>query len=522
MDIELSAFHFLRPFWLLLLFPGVLFPLLWRRRHDLVRHLDGIIAPHLLRSLVVAPADSRRLRPVYLLGVLLALGAVAAAGPSWQQDRPDFLDNRAPLILALDLSPSMDANDVPPTRLIAAQHKLRDLVRRRAGTRTALIAYAGSAHLVLPATDDPGLLDGFLQALSSALIKPGGKDVLGVVGLARHLIDAEGEPGTLVLFTDGADPGQFERIGEALRGSRLQVLVVAVGSKEGGMLRNADGQNQALDGKGLEGLARAADAPLGSLTLNDDDLDWIELHAQRHFQATRGAEQQLLWKDAGYWLCWPLALLALLGMRKGWRVNWLSGWLLFLSLGWPVAPVSAGPLADAFLTADQQGRWAFEHGRYPQAAALFSDPYWKGIAAYHAADYAVALDSFARVDTAQADFYLGNTYVRLSRFAQAIGAYRRALHRQREFPEARANLALAEALQKDHDAQQEAGAPAKQPDNVVLDKPPGAGKTVTLTVERGGSDEQWLNNLGTSPAQFLQRKFLLQDSARRSPAGGAP
>lgn len=315
MDIELSAFHFLRPFWLLLLFPGVLFPLLWRRRHDLVRHLDGIIAPHLLRSLVVAPADSRRLRPVYLLGVLLALGAVAAAGPSWQQDRPDFLDNRAPLILALDLSPSMDANDVPPTRLIAAQHKLRDLVRRRAGTRTALIAYAGSAHLVLPATDDPGLLDGFLQALSSALIKPGGKDVLGVVGLARHLIDAEGEPGTLVLFTDGADPGQFERIGEALRGSRLQVLVVAVGSKEGGMLRNADGQNQALDGKGLEGLARAADAPLGSLTLNDDDLDWIELHAQRHFQATRGAEQQLLWKDAGYWLCWPLAL----GPWRCWR-----------------------------------------------------------------------------------------------------------------------------------------------------------------------------------------------------------
>ena len=167
MTLDLAAFHFLRPLWLLLMVPGILLPLLWLRRHDIKRQLRDIIAPHLVASLVITPARERTLHPIHLLASLLVLGGLAAAGPTWQQDIPDFLDDRAPLILAVDLSASMDADDVPPTRLAAIRHKLHDLVQRRAGARTALIAYAGSAHLVLPATEDPALLDTFIQALAT-------------------------------------------------------------------------------------------------------------------------------------------------------------------------------------------------------------------------------------------------------------------------------------------------------------------------------------------------------------------
>ncbi|MFJ3259885.1 VWA domain-containing protein [Pseudomonas sp. NPDC086581] len=519
MDIDLSAFHFLRPVWLLLLLPGILLPLLWSRRHDLARRLDGIIAPHLLQHLVITPVDQHRVRPVQLLGALLVVGGVAASGPTWEQDRPAFMANRAPLILALDLSPSMAANDVPPSRIEAAKHKLHDLIARRPGSSTALIAYAGSAHLVLPATQDAALLDSFLQALSPGLIQSEGKDALGAIEKAVQLLAAEQSPGTLVLLTDGADKQQFDAIDKALRGSDLQVLVLAVGSQDGGLL--AGGQQDSagrpllatFDAEGLKGLADAADAPLGSLTLNDDDLDWIELHAQQHFQAAQGDERQLHWKDAGYWLCWPLLLLVLLSVRKGWKVHWLSALLLAASLGGLPQPARAGVLADAFFTADQQGRWAFEHGHYPQAAARFRDPFWKGLAAYHAADYPLALASFARLDTAQAYFYLGNTYVRLSKFDQAIGAYRQALARQAVFPQATANLALALALQKDREDQQEAGPPDEKPDQEVFDNTADKGKNVVLKKGAAESDEQWLNNLSTSPAQFLRRKFMLQDAA---------
>lgn len=168
-----------------------LLPLLWHHNRDLQRRLRGNIAEHLLPHLLVTPQDHQRLRPVHLLCVMLIFGSLACAGPTWEQDRPGFLENRAPLIIAVDLSPSMDANDIQPSRLEAIKQKLHDLTQRRAGARTALIAYAGSAHLVLPSTDDPALLDTFIQALSSGLIGKPGKNVRAVIDQAKRLLSAE-------------------------------------------------------------------------------------------------------------------------------------------------------------------------------------------------------------------------------------------------------------------------------------------------------------------------------------------
>jgi Ca-activated chloride channel family protein len=526
MEINLSDVHFLRPLWLLLALFGAVLPLLWRRGRDLQRRLRGNIAEHLLPHLLITPQDHQRLRPVHLLCALLILGAVAAAGPTWEQDRPDFLENRAPLIVAVDLSPSMDASDVQPTRLEAAKHKLHDLIQRRAGARTALIAYAGSAHLVLPPTDDPALLDTFIQALGSGLIDKPGKDVGAVIDQAKRLLSAEKTPGSLLLITDGADTAQLDGLDKRVGDSPLQVLVLAVGSEDGGVIHDASGQPRtdangrpalgSFDQVAIKQLASALDAPLGSLTLTDDDLDWIELHAQQHFQSASAEQRELHWKDAGYWLCWPLLLLALINVRKGWSVNWMPALALAIGLGWPAEPAHANALADAFFTRDQQGRWAFEHEHLPQAAALFVDPYWKGVAAYHAADYDLALATFARLDTSQAYFYLGNIYVRRFKFDQAIAAYTQALKLQPQFPEATANLALAQALLEDTESA-EKNAPETKPDEVKFDKAPGKGQSKAVQTEQAASDALWLQNLTTSPAKFLKQKFSLQDQQGARP-----
>ena len=526
MDINLSDFHFLRPLWLLLVPFAALLPVLWRRSRDLQRRLRGNIAEHLLPHLLITPQDSHRFRPVHLVCAVLILGAIAAAGPTWEQDRPDFLENRAPLIIAIDLSPSMDANDVQPTRLEAAKHKLHDLIQLRAGARNALIAYAGSAHLVLPATDDPALLDTFIQALSTELIGNPGKNIGAVIDQAKRLLAAEKTPGTLLLITDGADTSQLAGLEKQLDGSGLQVLILAVGSEDGGVIHDANGQVRtdsngrpalgSFDQAALKQLASVMDAPLGSLTLNNDDLDWIELHAQQHFQSASDEQRELHWKDAGYWLCWPLLLLAFLSVRKGWSVNWMAGLLLALGLGMQPAPAQANALTDAFFTPDQQGRWAFEHEHFPQAAAHFVDPYWKGIAAYNAADFDLALASFTRLETPQAYFYLGNIYVRRFKFDEAIAAYNQALKLQPQFPEATANLALAIALQKDTESAEQ-DAPEVKPDEIKMDKAPGKGQNKAVETEQAASDAQWLENLTTSPAKFLKQKFSLQDQA-----GGKP
>ncbi|MGO4401139.1 vWA domain-containing protein [Achromobacter sp. PAB15] len=543
MDVDLSAFHFLRPWWLLAVPLALL--LLWLGRAQGGRVGWGsTIAPALLPYLIVNAPGSRGPRPIHAVAALLMLGGIAAAGPTWQQDLPPFLDNQAPLIVAVDLSPSMDAADVPPSRLQAAKHKLHDLLARRAGAKTGLIAYAGSAHLVLPPTDDPSLVDLFIQSLSTELIAAPGKDAAGAINVAASVLKSTQAGGTVLLVTDGADTSQLPQVEQLAKAADFQILVLAAGASDGGVLRDARGQPRMdKDGKPVLGtfdagaikqLADAARAPLGSLTLNDDDLDWVTLHAQRHFQDVQNAGQAVHWKDVGYWLCWPLAILALLCLRRGWNVNWLAG-LMLASLAGLYAPntyanpnASANPvasaIANAFFTPDQQGRWAYEHHDYTRAAALFQDPYWKGRAAYDAGDYSLALAAFARLDTAEANFYLGNTQARLRHYDDALAAYDRALRQRADFPEAKKNRELVAKLQAAIEAEQEDDNNNEKPDDVARDNKKGAGKMTQVEVAKASSDDVWLRNLSLSPAGFLKQKFAIEDARRGAsvPTGARP
>lgn len=502
--MDLSAFHFLRPWFLL----GVaLAAALWwagRAGQAGIGRGHGI-APHLLPYLTVRVAGARGPRPLDLLALFLALASVAAAGPAWQRDEPGFLDNTAPLVVAVDLSASMDATDVPPSRLEAAKQTVLDLAARRAGAKTGLIAYAGSSHLVLPPTDDRDLLDLFVQALSIGLIQSEGRDVAGAIDLAAQVLAAERAGGTLLLMTDGAAPADAVRQ-RAQAAANLQVLIMAVGRSQ---------PQGGIDEAALRDMARAAGAPLGSLTASADDLDWITLHAQQHFEAVQDAlSGPPHWKDAGYWLCWPLALLALVAVRRGWRVSWqacLVGGVL--ALGAP-PDTRAGGLADAFLTPDQQGRLAFERGDYQAAAAHYTDPYWKGRAAYAAGDYAAALKAFSQLTSADAYFYVGNTQVRLRRYDAALAAYDRALALKPGWEPAVVNRGIVTRLLAAM-SQEQQGEQAEPPDQTIADRSAKAGQLATVQVQQAASAEVWLRNLTLSPARFLRGKFAAQDAGVR-------
>ncbi|MNV38095.1 hypothetical protein D3C71_1296330 [compost metagenome] len=113
--------------------------------------------------------------------------------------------------------------------------------------------------------------------------------------------------------------------------------------------------------------------------------------------------------------------------------------------------------------------------------------------------------------------------MKLFKFPEAILAYQQALKQQPDFPEAKANLALARALQQDHEDQQEAGTPDEKPDQTLEDQTPAkGGKSQQQQTPQASSDQLWLSNLNTSPAQFLKRKFLLQDAASERATEPAP
>lgn len=169
---------------------------------------------------------------------------------------------------------------------------------------------------------------------------------------------------------------------------------------------------------------------------------------------------------------------------------------------------------DLIATHDQQGRWSFDHGDYKRAAQRFDDPMWKGRAQYLAGDYADALETFSRIDTSHAYFYIGNTLTHLKDYEGAIKAYGHALARQPEFAAARANRELVQKLVKDEKDEGDESTTLK-PDQIDIQKKKGKDGKQMLVQGPRPSEDAWRRNLNTSPAAFLHQRFAQE-------AGSAP
>src|SRR5262249_57312205 len=106
------------------------------------------------------------------------------------------------LMIAIDVTAAMVSSDVAPTRLERAKQKIRDLLAARAGARTGLIAYAGTAHLVMPLTDDRAVLEPFLAALAPGLMPVQGKNATAALTLANNMLATEAVAGTILIVAD--------------------------------------------------------------------------------------------------------------------------------------------------------------------------------------------------------------------------------------------------------------------------------------------------------------------------------
>ena len=514
----LEAFHFLRPLWLSALAPTLGLYLLFRRSSS-ERQWRAVVAPHLLSPLLVSERSGMAFRPLHLVASLLVIGSIALSGPTWERERSPFTQDTAPLVIALDLSLSMNAIDVQPSRLERAKQKVRDLLALRQGSRTALVAYAGSSHTVLPLSDDASLLETFLSALESDLMPVSGKEPGDALVLAAELLRREDVPGSILFLTDGISAEQVPDFVAHARESDDAVLVLAVGTREGGPVRVGDNQFATdatgrrlvatLDREGLQSLSRNSGAFVASVTVSSEDVEQVQRRIQRHLEQAQEEDETSRWKDFGYYLVIPVALLGALWFRRGWTLRWSLTLGLF---------TLSGCSTDLWLTPDQQGRRLFERGNFEESAEQFEDPTWKGVACYRAGDYQSAVDAFSRVATEESDFNLGNAYAQLEMYPEAVQSYERALTARPDWVEARENLELVQALVQ-KEAQDEppeaAGPPSFGADEVVFDERGEKGESGEVDMSLL-SDEQlsemWMRRLSTSPADFLRTRFAMESA----------
>jgi Ca-activated chloride channel family protein len=212
----------------------------------------------------------------------------------------------------------MLAEDIQPSRLERAVHKICDLLALRPGARTALIAYAGSAHLVMPFTTDARLVEEFAAELSPELMpRPGNAPVEALTLATQLLQQADVGGGNILLITDALQP---DAVATLPPGVRAEVLAVA--APPGSPAPLSGPPAPPLDRATLGTAARALGGGLVEVSVDDSDVQTLARRLERRLAGSRNAGEGERWRDAGYYLLFPLAIIVLLWFRRGWAVRW--------------------------------------------------------------------------------------------------------------------------------------------------------------------------------------------------------
>ncbi len=462
----LMDFHFIRPLWLLALLPCALLVFALWRYYRPRGSWQQVIDPELLPELTTGSFSVASRLPLIMTALAWALAIVALAGPAWEKLPQPAYQKQDALIILLDLSPSMYASDVAPSRLVQAKREIRDILKLRQEGLTALIAYAGDAHVVTPLTDDTQTIELLLPSLAPAMMPSIGNQPLRALQLAAKL--AAGSPGksARVLFVSDEIPASdFKALRKLADKHRLQIAILAIGTKagapipltRGGFLKNSRGELivARLNNDAMESWARDIGARYRNSTYNDDDIEYLlrpgltEDNILPEDTLTPG-QQFDVWRDAGPWLALALLPLALLAFRRG----WLLGLLLACML--PSTDTYAFSWSELWQTQDQQGRRALEEGEPGVAAELFEDEEWRGVARYRAGDYQGAAEAFADKDTSDAHYNRGNALARSGELEAALDAYDRALELDPDNVDAASNRErVRKALEQQQEQEQQ-------------------------------------------------------------------
>jgi Ca-activated chloride channel family protein len=452
----LADFHLMRPEWLWTLVPAALLSILLLYFRAKGGSWTEIISPQLLPFLVGKQEASRgpSLLPILFLAWVIA--AFAAAGPAWEKLPQPIHQKQDALILALDLSYSMMAQDLSPSRLVRARQKLLDLLKHRGEGQTGLIAYAGDSHIVTPLTDDNPTIANLVPALSPGMMPVPGSNPTAAIEQAIKLLHSGGiSDGKILLITDDVDDKSAREITDKLQGSGATFSIMGIGSRsgapiplpQGGFIKDADGTivTPTLDESALRSLAADNNGSYARMTLDDNDL-------QRLLRTTLpDASRQTLaldrtadaWEDMGYALIFLLLPVVLALFRRGWVVC-----LLPLILIANPQEASAKNWDDLWLTPDQQGQKALQANDNEAATSLFENPNWAATAAYRNEDFERATEQFSKTDTSDSWYNRGNALAKGGKLEDAIKAYEKSLKLQPEQPDAVENLELLKKLQE--------------------------------------------------------------------------
>lgn len=455
----LADFHWLRPEWLLVIPLVVLVAVILGRGRLSSGNWQDVVDPALMPFVLSrAPGRGRDYR-WWLLALGGSLAAVAMAGPAWERiEQPVFRAEQA-LVVALDLSRSMDAQDISPSRLARARLKILDILDRRKSGQTALVVYSGNAFTVTPLTTDTDTVAALVNSLSTDIMPSRGSSPVSAMRKGQALLSQAGAGyGEVLLITDGGSSPAALKVARDLKAAGFSLSVLAVGTRDGAPIPRASGgfvtDNRGkiavprLEETSLRALSVAGGGRYAVLSADSRDLDLLLSGEVTTASASDEALATDRWREEGPWLLLLLLPIAALAFRRGWALV-----LLVFIMPLP-RPVQASVWDDVWRNKDQQAEKQLQAGNAEDAVALFNDTEWRAVARYRAKDFAGSAAEFAERGDSRNLYNLGNALALQGELDSAIDAYEQVLETEPNNEDAAYNLELVKNL-KDQQQQQE-------------------------------------------------------------------
>jgi len=472
--MNLADFHFIRPYWLIALVPVAILILL-SVRNKLARGNWSVVCDDALLPFILQDSMKKISRRWSSLALSIAsvLAIIALAGPTWERLPTPVFRNDAAIVIALDLSRSMNATDIKPSRLVRARYKIADILQQRQDGLTALIAYAGDAFTVTPLTQDTATITNQINALNTDIMPSQGNNTSAALKQAVALLQQAGQSqGAILLLTDAVSTKSLKQAKSILGNYELSIL--GIGTREGAPVKLADGSFlkdrqgnivvPKLDLAQLRELAVTGGGLYRTISSDDSDITVLMLQNANSTsdQATENNDRLVeQWVEQGPWLLLVLLPFSALYFRKGLLVV-----PLIVAINYPQDSYAYG-WQDLWQTQDQQAQQAFNQQHYDAAAAQFQSPQWQAAAHYKAENYQQAAETLQPLEKQSADMYYNQatSLAKAGQLEAALDSYQKALKLNPKHEDALYNKKLVEdALKKQQQDEQQKDGDSKQGD----------------------------------------------------------
>lgn len=455
-----TEFHFLRAGWILLIPIAILLIFFFKRRMLTIGNWEKLIDKRLLPYVMSRSQLSDNQYKWWLISLISVLSIIALAGPTWERiEQPSFRTDQS-LVIALDLSRSMNAQDITPNRLTRAKLKILDILERRQGAQVALIVYSANAFTVTPLTSDTDTIIALINSIDTSIMPSRGSYPALAIDKGLQLLNqASVSNGEIILVTDGGITSDSFSSAQKLRDEGYRLSALGIGSmngapipkETGGFITDNTGQItiSRLEVDDLKDLVEIGGGSYTSITSNDQDIDTL---LSEVYSAVRESDDSVTtdqWKEFGPWLLLIIVPFGSLLFRKGWV-------FVFLLTIMPIDnSVYALDWNDLWKTRDQQAKEAMESGDYDKAIELFEDSEWLAAAHYKAGNYRQSANGYNNNSNIDHLYNHANSLAKIGQFEEAIENYEKVIAEEPNAEDALYNLNLLKDLLSENQSSEE-------------------------------------------------------------------